>query len=60
MWNFLRNKEKYGKNVKGRQTMATTATQRRNILRKASNSSDTAAKIKKKTVSVIVFLPLEG
>lgn len=51
VWNYLRNKEKYGKNMKGRQTMATTATERRNILRIASNSSDSAAKIKEKSGS---------
>ena len=46
---FLHNKENYGKNYKGRTNRATTATDRRSILREASNSHDSAAKIKEKT-----------
>ena len=46
---FLHNKENYGKNYKGRTNRATTATDRLSILREASNSQDSAAKIKEKT-----------
>ena len=44
--NFLRNKDNYGKNYKGRTKKATTEKERRLILRKASNSALTARQIK--------------
>lgn len=43
--NFLENPETYGKNQKGRTFRATTARERRHILREASNSSRTARQI---------------
>lgn len=47
--NYLRNKENYGKNMKGRTALATSPRDRRAILREASNSASTTAKIKAKT-----------
>lgn len=44
--NFVKNKENYGKNRRGRTARATTDRERRAILRKASNSAATARKIK--------------
>lgn len=44
--NFLRNKAEYGKNMKGGVKHATTAADRRHILRTASNSHLSAPKIK--------------
>lgn len=46
--NFLQNKENYGKNMKGRVSKATTSRDRRAILREASNSPLSAAKIRAK------------
>lgn len=46
--NYLRNTENYGKNRRGRTAMATTLRERRAIIREASNSSETARKIKER------------
>lgn len=46
---FLRNQSGYGKNMKGGTYKATTNADRRAILRAASNSRDSVAKIKQKT-----------
>lgn len=46
---FLRNIETYGKNMKGGSYTATTKADRRAIIRAASNSHDSASKIKAKT-----------
>lgn len=45
IWNFLRNKENYGRNQKGGVKTATTERERRNIVRIASNSAMTARRI---------------
>lgn len=49
--NFLRNENTYGKNMKGGTYRATSATERRAIVRSASNSKESAAKIKEKVGS---------
>lgn len=46
--NFLRNIENYGKNMKGRVSKVTTPQDRRAIVREASNSCLSAAKIRAK------------
>lgn len=48
VYSYLKNKDAYGKNMKGGKKTATTAAERRRILRCASNSSDSVAKIKQK------------
>lgn len=45
---FLRDTENYGKNMKGRKVTALTTSDKRLILRLASNSHDSLAKIKEK------------
>lgn len=47
VYSYLRNKDSYGKNMKGGKKTATTPADRRKIIRCASNSCDSAAKIKK-------------
>lgn len=49
VYNFLRDPTFYGKNMKGRRKRATTEADRRLILRVASNSSDSAKKIRAKS-----------
>lgn len=46
---YLNNEDTYGKNMKGRPSSVITAADKRIILRHASNSHDSAAKIKEKT-----------
>lgn len=46
---FLRDTINYGTNMKGRTVCAVTAADKRAILRHASNSHDSAAKIKEKS-----------
>lgn len=45
---YLNNEETYGKNMKGRPSSIITPAGKRIILRHASNSHDSAAKIKEK------------
>lgn len=47
--NFLKNESSYGKNMKGRTKSVLSAADKRAILRKASNSHDSAAQILAKT-----------
>ena len=47
--NYLRNASNYGKNTKGGTYTVLSALDRRAIIRSASNSQDSAAKIKEKT-----------
>jgi len=44
--NFIKNKESYGKNYKGANNHVVTTADRRSILRIASNSHDSSAKIR--------------
>ena len=46
--NFIKNKETYGKNFKGGNNRVITDADRRSILREASNSHDSSAKIREK------------
>lgn len=47
--NYLRNQSGYGKNMKGGTYKATTEADRRAIIRTASNSHESASKIREKT-----------